>query len=345
MKKVDKLVLPLKFYYLDELVTPIQQFPYNASLPTSSAESASVRQPPSVGGGFDGQQGGGGFGGGGGGGQFSVPTTVQFGGGGGGFGGAVNSGVQQLHVHDSYEQHESLIELIINHVDFDSWEANGGKGTVSAVNNTLLIRQTDANHEAIRGFLKEFAANTLGGQPLSVELWWLPVNVAARRNLDKVFAGNHAVAELNELCESIGGYHGILKVRNRVTGNLCSGHRMPLVVGQIPVVGTNSVGLQLIMDQINIGINVEITPHLQQAWQGEGVRLAFRTALTTMKDHQPATEDGDKIDRFQLGNQILETNAVCTFDVPVVIGSLSAVGLFSEDDEDRELVVVVLPTR
>ncbi|MEO1984035.1 MAG: hypothetical protein ABGZ24_26265, partial [Fuerstiella sp.] len=41
------------------------------------------------------------------------------------------------------------------------------------------------------------------------------------------------------------------------------------------------------------------------------------------KDHQPATEDGDKIDRFQLGNQILETNAVCTFDVPVVIGSLS----------------------
>ncbi len=118
VKKVDKLVLPLKFYYLDELVIPIQQFPYDASLPTSSAESASVRQPQSVGGGQQGCQQGGGFGGGGG--YFSVPTTVQFGGG-GGLGGRVNFGIQPHHVHDSYAEHEPLIDLIIGHVDTDSW--------------------------------------------------------------------------------------------------------------------------------------------------------------------------------------------------------------------------------
>jgi len=216
---------------------------------------------------------------------------------------------------------------------------------VWVADNTLLIRQTESNHEAIRGFLKELTAQTVGGQPLSVELWWLPLNEAARRDLDSVLDGNHALTELNGLCESIGGYHGTLKVRNRVTGNLCSGHRMPLVLGQIPVVAANSSGLQPIVTQINVGINVEITPHLQQNWQGDGVRLALRTAITTMKDHDPATEDGDKIDRFQLGSQILETNAVCAFDVPVVVGSLSAVGLFPGDDEERELVFVVLPTR
>jgi hypothetical protein len=340
VKKVDKLVLPLKIYALDELVTPMQQFPYNASLPTSGAASVFVSQP---------QTGGGGQGGG----LFSVPTTVQFGGGGGGFGGgqagglsgAVDFGIQQHFVQDSYDVHESLINLITEHVDPESWDANGGKGTVSAVDNTLLIRQTESNHDAIRAFLKEFAAKTMGGQPLSVELWWLPLNSAAGGNPHKVLVGDRASTELNELSESTGGYHGTLKVRNRVTGNLCAGHRMPLVVGQIPVVGANSSGLQPIVNQVNIGINVEITAQLQQDWQGDGVRLALRTAMTTMMDHEPTRKGDDGIDRFELGSQVLETHAVCAFDVPVVVGSLSAVGLFAEDDEARKVVVVVPPTR
>ena len=355
LKKVDHLVLPLKFYALDELVTPMQQFPYNAALPTSASASVSVSPPQSGGGGL----GGAGFGGGGGqgGGLFSVPTTAQFGGGGGGegggeggfgggqAGGGVGFGVPQHFVQNSYDAHESLINLIIAHVDPESWDTNGGKGTVSAVDNTLLVRQTELNHDAIRAFLKEFAAKTVGGQPLSIELWWLPLNVTARRNLDNLLAGDDALAELNEISDSTDGYHGTLKVRNRVTGNLCSGHRMPLVLGQIPVVGANSSGLQPVVTQINIGINVEITAQLQQDWQGDGVRLALRTAMTTMTDHESAGTDSDTIDRFQLGNQILETNVVCAFDRPVVVGSLSAVGLYAEDDEDREIVVVVLPKR
>jgi hypothetical protein len=120
---------------------------------------------------------------------------------------------------------------------------------------------------------------------------------------------------------------------------------MPLVVGQIPVVGANSSGLQPVVNHVNIGINVEITAQLQQDWQGDGVRLALRTAMTTMTNHESAATDSETIDRFQLGNQILETNAVCAFDRPVVVGSLSAVGLFADDDEDREIVVVVLPKR
>ena len=36
---------------------------------------------------------------------------------------------------------------------------------------------------------------------------------------------------------------------------------------------------------------------------------------------------------------------MCAFDGSVVVGSLSAVGLFAEDDEDLEIVVVVLTKR
>ena len=49
-----------------------------------------------------------------------------------------------------------------------------------------------------------------------------------------------------------------------------------------------------------------------------------------MTDHEAAETDCDTIDRFQLSNQILETNIVCAFDRPVVVGSLSAVGCMTK---------------
>ncbi len=120
---------------------------------------------------------------------------------------------------------------------------------------------------------------------------------------------------------------------------------MPLVTGRVPVVG-GDVGYQPIVTLVNVGIMAQVTPRLQQSWQGDGVTLSLQTAITTMKDYEPAHSSDDDVDRFQLGNQVLETNAVCAFDKPVVAGSLSAVGLFPNDDEeDRELVVVLRVTR
>ncbi|MEQ9407087.1 MAG: hypothetical protein RIK87_05150 [Fuerstiella sp.] len=350
----------LKFYPLGELTQPARQFPFQPGLPASTAVAG---MPITLAGGLGGAQGmppgagpgGGGFGGGGGG-LFSVPTPAQFGGGGGmggtggggmggGFGGAVNFGIQQHSVIDSSDEHESLIRLIMEHIDPDSWQDNGGEASISAANNTLLIRQTKANHDAIATFLKNFAAHTVGGQPLTVELWWLPLNAAAQRNLKQDLQADDAAAELSRLSESVGGYHGILKARNRITGHLCSGHRMPLVIGRVPVVGTDAIGHQPQVAHVNIGIMAEVTPQFQEDWQGDGIRLLLRTAMTTLQEHEQAAEHNGEIDRFQLGNHVLETNAVCQVGKPAVAGSLTAVGLFPDADEDRELVVVVLVSR
>ncbi|MDG2130177.1 MAG: hypothetical protein P8K08_19420 [Fuerstiella sp.] len=48
--------------------------------------------------------------------------------------------------------------------------------------------------------------------------------------------------------------------------------------------------------------------------------------MTTMMGHEPAKKGDDGIGRFQLDNQILEANAVCAFDLPVLSGSLPPVG-------------------
>lgn len=349
--------MTLQFYALGELVMPPQQFPFRSVLPTAGATAHPVGGFGAGGLGGGGFGGGGGFqsiptapqfGGGGGQGYFSIPTAPQFGGGGGGLGGggAVNFGIQRTDVYDSTDQHDAILDLITQHVDTDSWEDNGGKATITAVNNSLLVKQTAENHAAIKAFLKQLADSTVGGQPMTIELWWLPLNAGAQRNLNKALNSKNAVAELGELCESVEGYHGTLKGRNRVTGNLCSGHRMPFIAGRVPVVGNNAMGTQPIMNQLNIGIMAQVTPRLQEAWQGDGVTIALQTAITTMKDFEPAHNSDDDVDRFQLGNQVLETSAVCEFDKPVVAGSLSAVGLFpSEDEEDRELIVVVRVTR
>ncbi|MDG2130178.1 MAG: hypothetical protein P8K08_19425 [Fuerstiella sp.] len=101
------------------------------------------------------------------------------------------------------------------------------------------------------------AAKTVGSQPLSIGVRWLPLSAVARRNPEEVPETDQA--ELNELSESTSGYHGTLNIRNKVTGNLCAGHRVLLVVSQIPVVGPNSNGLRPVVTPVNVGINVEIT--------------------------------------------------------------------------------------
>ncbi|MCP4174740.1 MAG: hypothetical protein GY758_28670 [Fuerstiella sp.] len=103
------------------------------------------------------------------------------------------------------------------------------------------------------------AAKTVVSQPLSIEVRWLPLSAVARRNPEEVPETDQAPAELNELSESTSGYHGTLNIRNKVTGNLCAGHRVLLVVSQIPVVGPNSNGLRPVVTPVNVGINEEIT--------------------------------------------------------------------------------------
>ena len=158
--------------------------------------------------------------------------------------------------------------------------------------------------------------------------------------------GGNAVSALNTLTDSVNGYHGQLKTRDRVTGNLSSGYQMPLVVGKISVVGTGAVGEQPIVSHVHIGIMAEVTPRVLATWEGEGAQLTMQTETTTMNNLIETTDAAADVDRFQLGRDSLESNVICSWNQPVVVGSLSTVGLSSDQAENnRELTLVVLITK
>ena len=350
-----KSALVARFYPLGELVNPPRQFPTRLRSLTSS-QSSTYYNGLGGGGSFGGSFGGGGGGLGGGGlggggfgggqGMFSVPVEPQFGGG-GGFGGAIDFGVGQTTVNYSEDQHEAILNLIMENIDPDSWDDNGGQASITSVNNILVIRQTEENHNQIESFLRDFLEDTVGGQPLSIDVWWIPANAGTKRNLDQLLQAhrgdNSAVVQaLDELNESSGGYHGSLQCRNRVTSNLNSGHRVPLIISSVPVVGNSASEHNPVVSVTNIGINLQVTPRIQERWNHQGIRLEIMSEITTNAvPNEPAHSPGD-IDRFTVGTHVLETNLVCQSGVPVVAGGLTAVGLFPGDEEDREMVLVVL---
>ena len=55
------------------------------------------------------------------------------------------------------ESGEHLVEVIQATIHPDSWESNGGQGTIYfwMPNGSLIIRQTDENHEEIRNLLNQ----------------------------------------------------------------------------------------------------------------------------------------------------------------------------------------------
>lgn len=342
-KQVAADRMTLKLYPLGELaVTPVS-CPYHDSLPTVNRSADSTRAGHGVSGtvttpqgGFGGGAGGGGFGGGGfggGGGLFSVPSGGQFGG-----------GPQFSNVNVG--RHHEIVQAITTAVDPESWQMHGGSATISLVRDILVISQTSANHDQIGNLLKELTDHITGDSSMTLDIWWLPLDAKARQEVSGVLAGKDAVSGLNGLCESCHGHHGTLRTGNGVTANIVSGYRKPLLVGRVPVIGSGAAGDQPVISHVNIGIVAEATLNLPQNNDGsKNVRLNLRSMLTDLEHFEGTETTGGDIDRFHLGNHVLETVTVCPFDRPVIAGSLSATKNSSEKQSDMETIVVVRVTK
>lgn len=310
--------LTVAFYPLGELAHP----PQKSRSPESNLDSAPAARPI---------QGGGGTG------FFSIPVVAQM-----PIPSEAADQFEATRLQYSNDVHGALVDLIIANVDADSWEENGGEGTITAVNDTLVVRQNAENHKATSEFLKNLHLNTIGGQELKIELWWLPLDDAGRQRLQQILEQDDAVAKLSELSESIGGYHGQLNTRNRVLGNLSSGHQTPLITGRIPVVGNGAIGIQPLVSQVHIGLTAQVHPRIQETWEGNGIQLSLQTDITEMTERTHCETTGGDIDRFQLGHSALSANILCRPSTLNIVGSLSAIGSVSEDSPKmKELTVVV----
>lgn len=360
--------LVTKFYDVSQLIVAKPQYPFTGRLPASSGSTTTSSFSGGMGlGGDMGLGGGGGGGMGGGGGYFSVPpTALQFGGmQGGGFGGG---GYQLGTSNPSAEADSRFIEeysaegiaqLLKENVALESWDDMGADGTVTALGNTLLVRQTVENHVAVADFLQQLTAAVVGVDVYQVEAWWIPANVVERRQLDEILtlaaAEPERIAALSSLCEDAGGLHGRLLCRERTTAHVASGQRRPLVVGSVPVVGGASALSQPIVNHVNIGLVLEVTVipvagylsgQQPEAVPAEEVFCNLRTAITNLGEHGTQINRSGEIDRFEIGANVLESTCRVQVGVPLLVGTLTSVGIPPrEGDDNNESAVVILVQR
>jgi hypothetical protein len=63
----------------------------------------------------------------------------------------------RLGLAEENRQYSRVVTLLMAQVDPDSWEDNGGRGTISGVDQRLIVRQTERTHRKIRQLLDDLA--------------------------------------------------------------------------------------------------------------------------------------------------------------------------------------------
>lgn len=65
--------------------------------------------------------------------------------------------VAKLESNNALARFENAVALLQTQVDPDSWEINGGSGTISCLNQQLIVRQSESTHRKVRKFLEDLA--------------------------------------------------------------------------------------------------------------------------------------------------------------------------------------------
>ncbi len=377
--KVTQPKLITRIYDISDLTSTRPQFPYTGDLPGASpgrlqGQSGAAFNPVGGGGGMGGAAGGGGF--------FSVPAAgAQMGG--GGMGGGMGGGVVQDGSHgdgmggfsggmggrsaywETYserssvsrilmEEGNSVADLLMDYVATDTWEDNGGTGTIREIGSTLLVHQTAEVHAELVEFLQALNRTLSGQQNYQLEVWWLPLSHADRHELDQSVAQAVELPQQREfirgLSERQGGYHGRLRCVDHTVCNMTWGIVRPGVVGQVPVVGNGASELQPIVRNFHIGIILEaavdpVADHLVAAEDvGKLANVRFRSILTDEDSGDSDASAGPGIDRFRIPAQVTEGVARLRIAEPTIIGSLTseAIPVAAEESTQREVVIVML---
>ena len=364
--------LVTRFYDITPLVTSRRHYSYRDSFDGEGhAFSGKGRGSVSAsGGGFGGGSGGFGGGSGGGAGLFSVPVAAsQMGGssignmgvgaGGnyaGGYGATESSaGIggenwYELSLKDQLEnQGDSLQELIMENVATESWEDYGdGRGRLTDLGSTLLIKQTESVHVKIAEFLKELTTAVVGKGTYKLQAWWVPVNATDTSEIQQILdlkAEPAIISEqLNSMTQTAGGYQATLLCRDHVTTHTASGRQVPVVVGSIPVVGTGESGDSPTVRTLLLGIVLEAQVSSVPSYSVESrdgqplqqVELAFRSTISNPDTKvQELIAAGGKIDRYSLGRHVAAGSCVLEVGKPTAIAALTRLSTSASDTTEK----------
>jgi hypothetical protein len=281
----------------------------------------------------------------------AVPGGHLFGGGGGGGGGAIyNPGAAGAGVDPNSAAASERASRIANFasklqsiVAVDSWTDNGGlEGVIQVMDDSLLIRQTPANHKQIAELLASLRSAAV---PIRIDVRWLSVPA---RVMDAVSEVQGSVRVLKKIDDEPLLNENPTAVVDRIelsaySGDpllATSGTRIPYVSDLEPVVGSGAVGFDPTISMIDAGASLRGSAYVLP---GDEVRLdlvAGHVTLTEMATFS-AGQDVAVIQTPRVADRTMAIRMTAPLGKPVVVGAVSASTGTTQPSDGKMIYLVI----
>lgn len=248
-----------------------------------------------------------------------------------------------------------LMNAITSLIDPDSWEENGGPGSLQPIGGALAVNNTEAVHKKITELFAALRRETDNLRTLSIDAQWLLLDEAQLRGLNIASAKETGTAaqareQLVTLPASVERTRARITCFNGQTVHLISGHLETKIQGAIPVVGgTAEVGYQPTIALPHLGTLLQVTALILPG--DDGVLVDLHSLATRPKrETQPVRLGGDgqfpkvQVDRVDIEAQQLATALRVPSGRPVLVGGMSFAGqerASERDVMDRQLYLVI----
>ena len=239
-----------------------------------------------------------------------------------------------------------LEEIIKRTVGVGTWAEEGGPGIIDRVGALLVITQTEANHEQIKGLIDQFRR---ARKMVSIRARWLlarphelkPLLLNAARSVPQVL--DLAAAARPDLAFSF-IYNAHITCFDRQTVYLASGPAQVYVIDAEPVVAERAVGWDPTVTAVLFGAFLQVTPSVSA--EGKEATLDIRSAITE-KENAPSTATFEatsgegtakaEIDKPRFLAHTFRTTLRVPLDKPVLVG-----GMTSPDALEGKVIYLIL---
>lgn len=258
------------------------------------------------------------------GGDEKIATKSAGGGTGGGGGGNIfgDEGSEPSRM----EKIDSLVELIQDQVESDSWRDNGGQlGSIHVRDGVLFIRQTLKNHAEVRGVLELLRSVRPMGLNVDVAI----VRVSAQRAMSiRTQAGDRFPiidAKVADELAFLGNVDGVLfrtttGTRNGVAAWISDISQIDTIAGQHAIVAQGTGEKTPIMGAVHSGLEIIALPLIET--DGATASVDVQMAWKPKTDIAPATA-GDNgptaIDRTQQRMRTVSSQSRCKLGDAIVL--------------------------
>jgi hypothetical protein len=272
---------------------------------------------------------------------------------GGGGGGATDG--TSLELQERQLAIGELIAAITIAVEPAGWEQAGGPGSIIQLGGAIYVHQSPSIHRMVAQFLEQVREQNQAGVSLTIDATWLALTSQEAKELTGAGKRRRRAANLvdRKAFAALGAeaerFNGQVTCLNGQTVHIVSGRLHTVPQGGVPVIGSDAVGYQRIIDTPHVGALLEITPTIAPASSSilvdlgsQVARRAAKPAGSTAAAGLAEKDAGLEYEHIQVVVQQLATSLWMTPGEPVLVGGMSFPDDGELEDSAKKQVYLVL---